>query len=53
MISSIAQETRNTSTVDANRAYFNGESGENKCGNSTHLTESRVCTTKLIYHRSG
>ena len=53
IVSSMAQKARNTSKVGVNRAYSNRESGENKCGDSMYLTKGRVCTTKLIYHRSG
>ena len=51
--SSMAQETRNTSTVGANRAYSNEESGKNECGNGIPSTKGRVCATKPICHGYG
>ena len=33
-ITSVAKETRSTSTVGSSRTYSNGRSGENKCNDS-------------------
>jgi len=37
MASNIAKKAGNALAADANRAYSNGESGKDKCGNSAPL----------------
>ena len=48
--SSLAEETRESSTVGADRACSNGESRENKYGNGISESASSVCTLKSICH---
>ena len=53
MASSIAKEAENASTAGNNGVCSNEGSGENRCGNSTLLTEGRVCSKKLICYGCG
>jgi len=48
--SNMAKEARDTSTTGLNRAYTNGRSRKDKCGNNAPLTEGRGCTKKPLCH---
>jgi len=49
----MAQEAKNASTADVNRAYSNRRSGENKCSDGMPSKKGRICVTKPICHGCG
>jgi len=52
-VSSLAKETGKVLTAGSNETSSNRGSKENICSNSISLTESRICTTKLLCHEGG
>jgi len=48
MVSSVAKEAENISTVDSNKICSNGRSREDKYGDSILSTEGRCCSIKPI-----
>jgi len=47
---SVAEEAGNAFSADDNRAYSDGESGEDKDGDGIFSTESSVCSKEPICH---
>ena len=47
-VSSLAKETKDSSTTDASRAYSDRRSGEDKCSYDMPKSAGRVCTTQPI-----
>jgi len=48
---SVAEKTGHVSSVGNNRAYSDGGSGKDKCGNNTPSIEGRGCSKKPLCYK--